>query len=114
MSDSFRSSGSQFSAGDLVVAVKDLRQDGTYPDPEFAVGDVIVSKGTPGQVVDVGVYLNEHVVYAVAFTGLRLVGCLEREITALPVDEPSFETSSDVPNGEDVERSALPAPTVHH
>jgi nitrogen fixation protein NifZ len=68
----------------LVIAAKDLRQDGTYPDPGFAVGDVIVEQGTPGQVVDVGVYLNEHIVYAVAFAGLRLVGCLEREVEPLP------------------------------
>lgn len=96
-SDAFHSSPARFSAGDLVIAAKDLRQDGTYPDPGFAVGDVIVEKGTPGQVVDVGVYLNEHIVYAVAFTGLRLVGCLDREVEALPVNE-----------------DPLPAPTVRH
>jgi nitrogen fixation protein NifZ len=100
--DTFRSSPARFSSGDLVIAAKDLRQDGTYPDPAFAVGDVIVEQGTPGQVVDVGVYLNEHIVYAVAFTGLRLVGCLEREVSPLPVDESDGEHVDD-----------LPAPAVH-
>lgn len=104
MTETFRSSPARYGPGDLVIAAKDLRQDGTYPDPDLAAGDVIVTKGTPGQVVDVGVYLNEHIVYAVAFTGLRLVGCLEREVSPLPVDELGGD-----PVGGD-----LPARTVHH
>jgi nitrogen fixation protein NifZ len=107
VTESFRSSPARYAAGDLVVAAKDLRQDGTYPDPSFAVGDVIVEEGTPGQVVDVGVYLNEHIVYAVAFAGLRLVGCLEREVSPLPIDPP------DEPSGEPV-GGDLPAPAAHH
>jgi hypothetical protein len=70
-----------------VVATRDLRQDGTFPDPAIAVGEVLVPADVPGQVVDVGVYLNEHIVYAVAFGNGRVVGCLEREVAPLPVAE---------------------------
>ncbi|HEY6795277.1 MAG TPA: nitrogen fixation protein NifZ [Kineosporiaceae bacterium] len=69
--------------GDRVTATRHLRQDGTFPDPRVAVGQVLVEEGTAGQVVDVGVHLNEHIVYAVAFDSGRLVGCLERELAAV-------------------------------
>lgn len=85
MSNTFSSGPAAFAVGDLVVAVRELRQDGTYPDPAIAVGEVLVPADVPGQVVDVGVYLNEHLVYAVAFGNGRLVGCLQRELAGLPV-----------------------------
>jgi hypothetical protein len=87
MTETFRPGPTQFSVGDLVIATKDLRQDGTFPDPAIAVGEVLVPADVPGQVVDVGVYLNEHIVYAVSFGNGRLVGCLEREVAPLPVVE---------------------------
>ncbi len=71
-----------FDVGDLVVAVKDLRNDGTYPDPEIGVGAVLVPDGTRGEVLNVGLYLQEHIVYAIAFANGRVVGCLERELAA--------------------------------
>ncbi len=86
-SEAFRLGPARFSAGDLVVATRPLRQDGTFPDPSIAVGEVLVPEGVPGQVVDVGVYLGEHVVYAVAFGSGRLVGCLEREIEPMPTKD---------------------------
>ncbi|HET9657559.1 MAG TPA: nitrogen fixation protein NifZ [Kineosporiaceae bacterium] len=61
-----------------------LRQDGTFPDPAVTVGEVLVPAGTLGQIVDIGVYLQEHIVYAVAFGNGRLVGCLERELERTP------------------------------
>ncbi len=88
----------RYAIGDRVRATRPLRQDGTFPDPRVPVGQVLVDEGTPGQVVDIGVYLNEHLVYAVAFDSGRLVGCLETEIvdvrsfladTDEPVDQPS-------------------------
>ncbi|MEV5409625.1 nitrogen fixation protein NifZ [Thermopolyspora sp. NPDC052614] len=75
-----------FDVGDLVVATKDLRNDGTYPDPEIGVGAVLVPDGTRGEVLNVGLYLQEHIVYAVAFGNGRVVGCLERELAASPAD----------------------------
>jgi nitrogen fixation protein NifZ len=70
----------EFDIGDDVVAAKALRNDGTYPDPEVAIGDVLVAEGTAGRVWSVGLYLQEHVVYAVGFTNGRVVGCLGREL----------------------------------
>ncbi len=69
-----------FDVGDEVVTVKVLRNDGTYPEPGIAVGDVLVDAGSVGHVRGVGLYLQEHIVYAVAFTNGRVVGCLEKEL----------------------------------
>ncbi|ABD13825.1 nitrogen fixation protein NifZ [Frankia sp. CcI156] len=73
---------STYDVGDIVVAVKALRNDGTYPDPAIAVGEVLVEAGTRGQVINVGLYLQEHIVYAVAFDHGRIVGALERELVS--------------------------------
>jgi nitrogen fixation protein NifZ len=72
--------GGRLRVGDGVRAAKPLRQDGTFPDPAVRVGEVLVHEGTLGQIVDVGVYLQEHVVYAVMFGNGRVVGCLDREL----------------------------------
>ena len=71
-----------FDLGDIVLAAKDLRNDGTYPEPGIATGMVLVPAGTLGEVLNVGLYLQEHIVYAVAFGNGRVVGCLERELEA--------------------------------
>lgn len=76
--------GARLRVGEEVRAVKSLRQDGTFPDPAVAVGEVLVPEGTLGQIVDIGVYLQEHIVYAVLFGNGRLVGCLERELESAP------------------------------
>jgi hypothetical protein len=72
--------GARLRVGDDVRAAKPLRQDGTFPDPAVRVGEVLVPAGTFGQVVDVSVYLQEYVVYAVVFGNGRVVGCLDREL----------------------------------
>ncbi len=69
-----------FEVGEPVTAVRALRNDGTYPEPGVAVGEVLVPAGTPGEVLDIGVYLQAHIIYAVAFGNGRVVGCLEREL----------------------------------
>ncbi|WP_322747334.1 MULTISPECIES: nitrogen fixation protein NifZ [unclassified Frankia] len=74
-----------FDIGDEVSAVKALRNDGTYPEPGVAVGDVLVDAGSVGHVRGVGLYLQEHIVYAVAFTNGRVVGCLEKELSPATV-----------------------------
>jgi nitrogen fixation protein NifZ len=88
---------SAYDIGDLVVAVKPLRQDGTYPDPDLALGDVLVPPRTVGEVLDVGEYLQEHVVYAVAFANGRLVGCLERELDPASVASTTTRTGDPIP-----------------
>jgi hypothetical protein len=100
VSETFRPGLAQLSVGDLVVATRDLRQDGTFPDPAIAVGEVLVPADLPGQVVDIGVYLNEHIVYAVAFGNGRLVGCLEREVSPLPVAPDDAEPAPAPAGGE--------------
>lgn len=69
-----------FDIGDLVTATKALRNDGTYPEPGIEVGQVLVPAGTRGEVLDIGLYLQEHLIYAVAFGNGRVVGCMEREL----------------------------------
>lgn len=87
--------GERLRVGEEVRTVKSLRQDGTFPDPSVAVGEVLVPEGTLGQIVDIGVYLQEHIVYAVMFGNGRVVGCLERELElGLPAD------AADRPGGD--------------
>ncbi|HEX7662801.1 MAG TPA: nitrogen fixation protein NifZ [Pseudonocardiaceae bacterium] len=94
----------KFEVGDLVVATKDLRDDGTHPDPGVSVGDVLVPEGTRGEVLQVGLYLQEHVVYAVAFENRRVVGCLTRELEPAPAPDspavPSETSETSAPDGE--------------
>lgn len=69
-----------YDVGDLVTATKDLRNDGTYPEVGIEIGQVLVPEGCDGEVLNVGVYLQEHIIYAVAFQNGRIVGCMEREL----------------------------------
>ena len=89
MSATFAVGPNRFRIGDRVGACEPLRQDGTFPDPRVRVGEVLVPAGTHGQVVDIGVYLQEHVIYAVLFDSGRVVGCLERELTPVSTQEVS-------------------------
>jgi nitrogen fixation protein NifZ len=73
----------KFDIGDLVVSCKSLRNDGTHPEPGIGVGGVLVPEGTRGHVLEVGLYLQEHIIYAVAFDNGRVVGCLGRELEAV-------------------------------
>ncbi len=73
-----------FDLGDMVTATKVLRDDGTYPEPGSTVGAVLVPSGARGEVLNVGLYLQEHIVYAVAFGNGRVVGCLESELAPAP------------------------------
>ncbi len=110
-------SSNTYDVGDVVVTVKELRNDGTYPDPAVSVGEVLVEAGTRGEVINVGLYLQEHIVYAVAFRNGRVVGALERELAPLPDDgEPAREPSAPpaaVPIATSVSTSA-PAADEHH
>ncbi|CAO5193630.1 Protein NifZ [Frankia sp. AiPs1] len=94
-----------YDVGDVVCTVKDLRNDGTYPDPAVSIGDVIVEAGTIGEVINVGLYLQEHIVYAVAFRNGKVVGALEREL-ALPADD------EDGPSVYSIEAATAPTGTA--
>ncbi|MBX6388939.1 MAG: nitrogen fixation protein NifZ [Frankia sp.] len=84
-----------YDIGDLVTATRALRNDGTYPEPGIAVGEVLVPEGTRGEVINIGLYLQEHIIYAVAFENGRVVGCLEREI------EPTRAASATIRPGDE-------------
>ena len=73
-----------FDLSDMVTATKVLRDDGTYPEPGSTVGAVLVPSGARGEILNVGLYLQEHIVYAVAFGNGRVVGCLESELAPAP------------------------------
>ncbi len=64
--------------GQLVLALVDMLNDGTYPDmPDDAV---LVAQGAEGEIVQVGHHEEgNQPVYMVEFDG-KVIGCLEEEI----------------------------------
>ena len=68
----------QYQWGQQVVALVDLVNDGTHPD--HAPDAVLASRGSEGEIVQVGRHVEANQpVYMVEFDGL-VVGCLEEEI----------------------------------
>ncbi|MBI5335368.1 MAG: nitrogen fixation protein NifZ [Burkholderiales bacterium] len=76
----------RYAWGQAVVALDDLRDDGSHPDGAVgaAASGVLVEQGSPGEVVQVGHHADsDQPVYVVEFAtagGPRVVGCLEEEI----------------------------------
>jgi nitrogen fixation protein NifZ len=69
----------KFDWGRRVTAVVDLFNDGSYPEVEEDA--LLVSEGTIGEVVQVGMHEESSTpVYMVEFDGRYVVGCLEEEI----------------------------------
>ncbi len=69
----------RFRKGDAVMALRDVRNDGTYPGARM--GEILIRKGAVGYVHSVGTYLNRLYVYAVDFIDNgRLIGMLGREL----------------------------------
>ena len=68
--------------GVRVRAAIDLVNDGSYPD--IAPDALLAAAGEEGEVVQVGMHTESNTpVYMVEFASLRVVGCLESEITPL-------------------------------
>lgn len=68
-----------YERGDKVVALRDVRNDGTYPGSR--IGEFLIRKGEMGYVTQVGTYLNRFYVYAVDFLeSERLVGMRAHEL----------------------------------
>lgn len=66
--------------GQKVAAGVDLYNDGSYPERE--TGALLVPRGSPGEIVQVGAHVEANVsVYLVEFADGSVVGCLEEEIT---------------------------------
>lgn len=71
----------RFAQGTSVRVTRNVRNDGTYPG--LARGVRLVRRGSIGSVVDVGVFLQEQIVYSVHFLESdRIVGCREEELIA--------------------------------
>ena len=65
--------------GQRMVATADLFNDGTYPEREPEA--LLVSTGTPGEIVNVGYHEELNLpVYLVEFEAGGVIGCLEEEI----------------------------------
>jgi nitrogen fixation protein NifZ len=65
--------------GDAVRVTRNVRNDGTYPGVD--TGDLLVRRGSVGNVVDVGTFLMDQVIYSVHFLDInRIVGCRAEEL----------------------------------
>lgn len=60
-----------FEQGHKVRALKDVRNDGTYPGRP--VGDFLIRAGDVGYVISIGTYLQMYYIYAVDFYEKRVV-----------------------------------------
>jgi nitrogen fixation protein NifZ len=65
--------------GDAVRVTRNVRNDGTYPGEE--TGALLIRRGSVGNVVDVGTFLQDQIIYSVHFLDDgRIVGCREEEL----------------------------------
>lgn len=79
----------EYDYGEVVRVVRNIRDDGTFPGKQR--GDLIVRKGSTGYVRDVGVFLQDQLIYQVHFIDEDLiVGCRSQEL--IPADEPWIES----------------------
>ncbi|MCB1917124.1 MAG: nitrogen fixation protein NifZ [Rhodocyclaceae bacterium] len=82
----------RFDYGAGVRVTRNVRNDGTYPG--LATGALLVRRGATGYVRDVGTFLQDQLIYTVAFldSGVageddgRVIGCREEEL--IGIDEP--------------------------
>jgi len=69
----------QFDYGDKVRVIRNVRNDGTYPN--MATGDLLVRRGSVGFVRNIGTFLQDQIIYEVHFLDdERVVGCREEEL----------------------------------
>ncbi len=68
-----------FAVGHKVRALKDVRNDGTYPGRP--IGDFLIREGEVGYVASIGTYLQMYYIYGIDFYEKRLiVGMRAREL----------------------------------
>ncbi|MER2518338.1 MAG: nitrogen fixation protein NifZ [Candidatus Accumulibacter phosphatis] len=71
--------GARWAYGEPVRVTRNIRNDGTYPG--LAAGAPLVSRGSIGYVVDIGIFLQDQIIYSVNFLGeAKTVGCREEEL----------------------------------
>lgn len=72
----------RFRVGDKVRAIRDVRNDGTYP--HRGVGDTLIFKDDVGYVRDVGTFLQQFYIYAVDFYDrAMIVGMRGKELVVV-------------------------------
>lgn len=65
--------------GEEVRVTRNVRNDGTFPGLD--VGELLVRRGSVGFVRDIGVFLQDQLIYAVHFVDVdRMVGCRAQEL----------------------------------
>ncbi len=75
----------RFEFGERVRLTRNVRNDGTYPGMD--VGDFLLRRGCVGNVIEVGTFLQDQVIYTVHFLDQgRMVGCRAEEL--IPADAP--------------------------
>lgn len=75
----------RFEFGEEVRVTRNIRNDGTYPAMD--VGALLVRRGSIGNVVEVGTFLQDQIIFTVHFLQQgRMVGCRLEEL--LGVAEP--------------------------
>lgn len=67
---------------DEVRVVRNVKNDGTFSGA--GTGDLLVRRGSVGQVVDIGTFLQDQIIYSVRFYDEhRIVGCREEELIGI-------------------------------
>ena len=69
----------RFEFGESVRVTRNIRNDGTYPGMD--VGTLLVRRGSVGNVVEVGTFLQDQIIFTVHFLNHgRMVGCRLEEL----------------------------------
>ncbi len=75
----------RFEFGESVRVTRNIRNDGTYPGME--VGTLLIRRGSVGNVVEVGTFLQDQIIFTVHFLDHgRMVGCRLEEL--IGIEEP--------------------------
>ncbi len=69
----------RFDFGESVRITRNVRNDGTYPGMD--VGDLLIRRGSVGNILNVGTFLQDQVIFTVHFLTVdRMVGCRLEEL----------------------------------
>lgn len=75
----------RFEYGEAVRVTRNVRNDGTYPGLD--VGHLLIRRGSVGNVIEVGTFLQDQVIFTIHFLSAgRMVGCRLEEL--ISADEP--------------------------
>jgi nitrogen fixation protein NifZ len=70
---------------DEVRLIRNVRDDGTFPGANM--GEILARRGSVGVIRDVGVFLQDQIIYSVHFYAEnRMVGCREEELIDIAED----------------------------